>query len=88
MANATTLPIVDYRLQANDSTHLMNQTVELHGLKQVAMNGQRGVAKGYNCDTGRRAVQLLNDDDDRELAIKPENLRLIDSDGRHEPRLQ
>jgi hypothetical protein len=78
MATKTTMVIVEKASQACKTSHMFNQEVELTGLKDSAKNGLRGIARGFNCSNGRRVVHLC--DEGTELAIKPENIKLVTGD--------
>jgi len=71
--NTLTIQIAELCIEANRSSHFFNQEVELHGLETATMNGKRGIARGYM--NGRRGVYVFADQ--RVVAIKPENLRLV-----------
>jgi len=79
--NTLTIQIAELCIEANRSSHFFNQEVELHGLETATMNGKRGIARGYM--DGRRAVYVLADQ--REVWIKPENLRLVVGDATDTP---
>jgi hypothetical protein len=84
MATDVTLQIVDNCICAAKSCQLFGKEVELHGLSNESMNGKRGIARGYIADRGRRAVYVL--DERKEMAIKPDNIRLVGAQNEVEPR--
>jgi hypothetical protein len=84
MATDMTMQVVDMCIPAAQSSHLFGKNVELYGLSNESMNGSPGIARGYIAGTGRRAVYLL--DQNKEMAIKPGNIRLIDAPNEAEPR--
>jgi len=49
----------------------------LHSLKNAAMNGKIGIARGFNVDNGRRVVYLPGED--TPVGLKPENLKLANN---------
>jgi hypothetical protein len=55
----------------------VSEEIMLTGLKTPQMNGKRGVARGFLAlaERSRRAVYLI--DDQNEIAVKPEKIRLI-----------
>lgn len=69
MATEMTLDAVDFCICAAQTSHLLGRDVELRGLRNVALNGARGVAGGSD----RRVVYLF--DKEREIAMKPANIR-------------
>jgi hypothetical protein len=77
MATKMTMQIVDWCVQAYQSSQFLNQEVELHSLKNASMNGKIGIARGFNVDNGRRVVYLPGED--TPVGIKPENLKLANS---------
>lgn len=76
-ASQMTLDVVDMCIEASKSSDFYGKDVELHGLKKVEMNGCLGVVGGYDPDTQRRAVYLT--DAEREVWVKPVNIRLVQS---------
>lgn len=74
MATKMTMEVVSLCIQAAESSHLFNNEVELVGLKNETMNGKLGVARGIDTATGRRAVYVC--DEKKQIAVKPENIRL------------
>jgi hypothetical protein len=74
-ATMTTMKIAKMCMEAAESCHLFGKEVELQGLKTKAFNGKRGICRGYDVDTGRRAVYIT--DERKNLALKPENIRLV-----------
>ena len=78
MATEMTLAVVERASAAYVTSYLFGQQVQLFGLKNVTMNGKRGVARGFQWDTKRRAVYLF--DDNKEMAVKPENIKLVVDD--------
>jgi hypothetical protein len=79
MATSTTMQIVTWCCQAYTSRHFLFQDIELHSLKTVSRNGKRGIARGFDVDSGRRLIYFEGEDETKPLAIKPENLKLIHS---------
>jgi hypothetical protein len=79
MATSMTMEVVDMCIRAARSSHLFGKDVELHGLKNVDMNGLKGVAGGFDPDSERRAVYLP--DQQKEVWVKPINIRLAESNG-------
>jgi hypothetical protein len=79
-ANPMSMAVADLCLRAHEGgAHMFGKAVALAGLKDQSMNGQVGIALGYDADSGRRSVSLPNEDGSRrKVAIKPENLRLVD----------
>jgi hypothetical protein len=75
LANETSIKIVDMCIRAQPSTHLFGKEVEMFGLSSGAMNGMRGIGRGFVEENNRRAVFLL--DSKKEVAVKPENIRLV-----------
>jgi len=62
---------------------LVGSPVLLHGLKsRKDLNGQRGVAKGFDSKRGRYSVEVAAGED---CWIKPDNLQLIDQSSSPEP---
>ena len=60
------------------STYQVGARVELVGLKNASLNGATGhVLKELDAGTGRIAVKLISG---REVAVKPENLKVADFD--------
>jgi hypothetical protein len=76
-ATEMTMQIVEWCVQAYQSSHFLNQEVELHSLKNTAMNGKIGIARGFNVDNGRRVVYLTGED--TPVGIKPEHLKLANN---------
>jgi len=86
MATNMTMEVVTMCIEAAESCHVFGQEVELFGLKNENMNGKRGVGRGFDAVTGRRAVYLF--DDKKQVALKPANIRLCnESDTPIRPRL-
>jgi len=75
MATNMTIEAADLCIEAYKSSNFFGKEVELHSLKNQDMNGKRGIAKGFV--DGRRAVYIY--DHQKIVAVKPENLKLIDS---------
>lgn len=78
MATATSMEMVKFCSAAAESSHLFWRQVKLSGLNNKALNGKRGVCRGYLVETGRRAVYVV--DKEKEIAVKPENLVLVNDD--------
>ena len=74
MATKMTMEIVTMCIEAAESSYLFGKEVELFGLKNKTMIGKRGIALGFDAETGRRAVYLF--DDKKQIALKPEHTRL------------
>ena len=74
------MKVADLCLRAQEGgSHMFGKPVALAGLTDQTMNGQVGIALGYDVDSGRRSVSLPNGQGGRrKVAIKPENLRLVD----------
>ena len=77
MATPITMEVVRMCSAAHQSSHFFGKEVVLHGLQAADLNGKRGIARGFVVQSGRRVVYLI--DDEKELALKPENLALADS---------
>lgn len=75
MATPTTMQIVDLCIRAAKSSYLYGREVELVDLKKADMNGLKGVAGGFDPDSERRVVYLLQSE--KEVSVKPINLRLV-----------
>jgi len=76
MATDMTLAVVERAAAAYETSHLFGRQVELTGLRgNPAMNGKRGIARGYHSTSKRRAVYLFADT--KQIAVKPENLKLV-----------
>ena len=75
MATKNTLSVVNMCIEAAKSSHLFGKNVELYDLKKADMNGSQGVVGGYDHDTGRRLVYLL--DTKKEVWAKTINIRLV-----------
>mmetsp|Transcript_10421 Transcript_10421/g.12684 ORF Transcript_10421/g.12684 Transcript_10421/m.12684 type:complete len:566 (+) Transcript_10421:34-1731(+) len=84
MATPMTLEVVDMCILAARSSHLLGKDVELHSLK-VNMNGSRGVAGGFDPDSGRRVVYLS--EDKKEVWVKPDNIRLVAVENTNQPKM-
>jgi hypothetical protein len=76
MATETTIHAAEYCIQAHASSQFFGKEVELHSLATATMNGMRGICRGFDVSTGRRAVYLF--DRKKTVGIKPENLKLAD----------
>ena len=83
MANDTSMKICDMCIRAHKSACLYDQEVELHSLSSESMNGMRGIGRGFVEETNRRAVYLF--DRKKEVAVKPENIRLVDTHSTSQP---
>jgi hypothetical protein len=79
VATEMTMAVVKQASAAYKTSHLFGKEVELCGLKTQAMNGKRGIARGYQCKIGRRAVFVY--DENRLIAFKPENIKLVNGQG-------
>mmetsp|Transcript_49413 Transcript_49413/g.119862 ORF Transcript_49413/g.119862 Transcript_49413/m.119862 type:complete len:540 (+) Transcript_49413:84-1703(+) len=78
MATDMTMKVVEMTTEAYKSSCFFGKEVELTGLQKAPhLNGKKGIAKGYQVDSGRRAVFMLHDK--KTMAVKPENLRLVSS---------
>jgi hypothetical protein len=51
MATPMTLDVTDMCIRAAMSHFLHGHDVELHGLKTAEMNGKKGIAGGFDCDS-------------------------------------
>jgi hypothetical protein len=72
-----TVKICDMCIEAWKSHYLCSKKVVLHGLEsKPELNGRTAICKGYLADSGRRIVELQ--DDQNTLSIKPSNLKLCD----------
>lgn len=71
MADATTLKMSDYSIDAAKSSKYFGKNIVLRNLSKVEYNGLEGKLGGYLCDTGRREVLLNNG---KSLALKPQNI--------------
>ncbi|KAL3794265.1 hypothetical protein ACHAWO_006509 [Cyclotella atomus] len=78
LATQMTLEVADMCIRAAKSHHLSGKDVKLHSLNTESMNGKVGVAGGYDPDSERRAVYLL--EEKREVWIKIENMALAQDD--------
>jgi len=74
MATKMTLKVAEMCISAAQSSHFFGKEVELFGLKNESMNGKRGIGRGFQADTGRRSVYIL--DEKQQVAVKPEYVRL------------
>lgn len=82
MATEMTMAVVERASAAYESSHFgYGRTVELVGLKkeQANMNGKRGIVQGYQWQSKRRTVHVL--DDHESIDVKPKNMRLIGEEG-------
>jgi ankyrin repeat protein len=71
-----TLEIVDMCIRAAQTAHLYGKDVELHNLVSATnLNGLRGVAGGFDTETGRRSVYVPTIN--KEVSVKPVNIRLL-----------
>jgi len=84
MATPMTLEVVDMCILAARSSHLLGKDVELHSLK-ANINGSRGVAGGFDPDSGRRVVYLS--EDKKEVWVKPDNIRLVAVENTNQPKM-
>lgn len=87
-ATPMSMAVADLCLKAQEGgSHLFGKPVTLAGLTNQSMNGQVGIVLGFDVDTGRRSVSLPNGDGSgrRKVAIKPENLRLVDDSQSNQP---
>lgn len=75
-ATPMTLQVVDMCIRAAQTAHLYGKDVILQNLNKQEMNGQKGVVGGFNPDSGRRSVFLV--ESGREVSVKPENIQLVD----------
>lgn len=75
MATGMTIQVADMCIRAAQSSNLHGQDVELFGLKSADMNGTKGVAGGFDPDSGRRAVYVP--ELKKEVWAKPINIRLV-----------
>jgi len=78
MATPMTMEAVRMCSAAAESSHLFGKEVVLRGLNAEGLNGKRGVARGYVVSSSRRVVYLI--DDEKELAVKPENIALVNNE--------
>jgi hypothetical protein len=78
LATQMTLEVADMCIRAAKRHHLSGEDVKLHSLNTESMNGKVGVAGGYDPDSERRAVYLL--EEKREVWIKIENMALAQDD--------
>ena len=76
-ATQMTLDVVDMCVRAAYSSHMFGKHVELHKLNTKKMNGLIGVAGGFDPDSDRRAVYLI--EKKKEVWVKPDNIRLVNS---------
>lgn len=76
MATDMTLELVDMCIRASRSSMLYGKEVILFGLKAVEMNGKKGIAGGFDPDSERRVVFLV--EDNKEVWIKPANIKFED----------
>ena len=78
MATSMTMDVVDMCIRAAQTSYLFGKDVELHSLNKIEMNGLKGIAGGFDSNTGRRSVHLVDQDQGgREIWVKPQNIRLL-----------
>ena len=83
MATPMTMEVVRMCSAAHQSSHLFGKQVVLQGLQTTELNGKRGIVRGYVVQSARRVVYLY--EDEKEMAVKPENLVLADGSTTVEP---
>lgn len=77
MATEMTLEVTDMCIRAAKSHHLFGKEVKLHDLNTEELNGNVGIAGGFDPDSGRRVVYLV--EGEKEVWIKIENMSLVDN---------
>jgi hypothetical protein len=75
MATIVTLEAVDMCMEAAESNHFFEKEVELHGLMNACINGQRGIARGFHVARKRREVCLF--ETKKTVAAKSDKMRLV-----------
>jgi hypothetical protein len=75
MANPMSMEVADMCIVAARTSYFFGKEIELHGLKTAALNGVKGVAGGFDSNSGRRSIYIQ--DQEREIWVKPENMRLL-----------
>jgi len=82
-ATSMTLEVVDMCIHAARTSYLYGEVIELFDLKSAKdLNGLKGVVGGFDSKTKRRSVFL--EETNREVWVKPDNMRLPSSQSQPE----